>query len=76
MIIFYKIQEITVLLSFFSLNSERKNFSTRFRTLRGHFRQLRTALRLRSPGSLLLLVDRLHRGDRSRNTHERLYIPL
>ena len=40
---------------------------SRFRTLRGQFRQLRTALRRRSPGSLLLLVDGLHRGDTFRN---------
>ena len=39
---------------------------SRFRTLRGHFRQLRTALRLRSPGSLLLLLNRLHCGDVAR----------
>ena len=36
---------------------------SRFRTLRGRFRQLRTALRRQSPGSLLLLLNRLHRGE-------------
>lgn len=40
---------------------------SRFRTLRGQFRQLRTALRRRSPGSLLLLVDGLHRGENANN---------
>ena len=33
-----------------------------FRAFREQFRQLSTALRRRSPGSLLLLLNRLHRG--------------
>ena len=36
---------------------------SRFRAFREQFRQLSTALRRRSPGSLLLLVDGLHRGE-------------